>query len=345
MDNLTHTLVGAALGQAGLKRRTGLAMPALMIGANLPDIDVVCALFGEGLSGRRGWTHGPIGLLVLPALLAVALLLLDRWQARRGTRPPERLPVRPGQLLLLGYVGTLSHPLLDWMNSWGIRLLMPFSERWFYGDVLFIADPWIWLALGIGIWLSRRRERRGQAAHAGPVITALLAVILYSGAMALAGRAAEARVAQAFRAQGLGEPDAVLANPVFADPSRRAIIVRTGDRYGFGDFRWFPGARLTLDRALVPANRGHPAVAQAARQDEAVADFLYWSRYPFATIRSTPDGTRVTLGDARFGDRPDAGPFTVTATVPGGAGRPARPGGAADTGIPNQSENGRRAHD
>ncbi|MDZ4139597.1 MAG: radical SAM protein [Erythrobacter sp.] len=37
MDNLTHSLVGAVLGQAGLKRTTGLAVPALIIGANLPD--------------------------------------------------------------------------------------------------------------------------------------------------------------------------------------------------------------------------------------------------------------------------------------------------------------------
>ena len=37
MDNLTHSLVGALIGQAGLKRKTGLAMPALIVGANLPD--------------------------------------------------------------------------------------------------------------------------------------------------------------------------------------------------------------------------------------------------------------------------------------------------------------------
>lgn len=39
LDNLTHSLVGALLGQTGLKRRTRLAMPALVIGANLPDVD------------------------------------------------------------------------------------------------------------------------------------------------------------------------------------------------------------------------------------------------------------------------------------------------------------------
>ena len=42
----------------------------------------------------------------------------------------------------------LTHPVLDWLNNYGIRLLMPFSPRWFYGDAVFIIDPWLWLALG-----------------------------------------------------------------------------------------------------------------------------------------------------------------------------------------------------
>ena len=31
MDNLTHSLVGAVLGQMGLKKKTGLAMPTLIL--------------------------------------------------------------------------------------------------------------------------------------------------------------------------------------------------------------------------------------------------------------------------------------------------------------------------
>ncbi len=44
MDNLTHSLVGALFGQMGLKRKTGLAMPTLIIAANIPDIDAVAVL-------------------------------------------------------------------------------------------------------------------------------------------------------------------------------------------------------------------------------------------------------------------------------------------------------------
>jgi hypothetical protein len=51
MDNLCHTLVGAALGEAGFKRRTRFASATLMIASNLPDIDVL-GLRDRHSSGR-----------------------------------------------------------------------------------------------------------------------------------------------------------------------------------------------------------------------------------------------------------------------------------------------------
>ena len=67
MDNLCHTLAGAALGEAGLKQRTAFGMATLMIASNLPDVDVaVFATDTLAMSFRRGWTHGVIGQLVLP---------------------------------------------------------------------------------------------------------------------------------------------------------------------------------------------------------------------------------------------------------------------------------------
>ena len=168
MDNLTHSLVGALIGQAGLKRRTGLAMPALIIGANLPDVDAACFLWLDGVQHvgfRRGITHGPIAWVLLPLILAGLLWGWDRWQAKRGKRPEGRLPVHFGWLYALAFIACLTHPALDWLNVYGIRLLEPFSHRWFYGDVLFIIDVWLWLGLGFATWLSLRREKRGGAWH------------------------------------------------------------------------------------------------------------------------------------------------------------------------------------
>jgi inner membrane protein len=191
LDNLAHSLAGAALGEAGLKKKTGLGMAALIIGANLPDIDVLGLLVNENLAWRRGWTHGPIAMLILPPLLAAALVLFDHAQGKRGTRPADRMPIHRGWLLALAYVGWFSHPLLDYMNTYGIRLLMPFSDRWFYGDVLFIIDLWIWIMLGLGVWLSRRRQRQGSAKAARPARLSLALSSVYILAMGLSNDAAE----------------------------------------------------------------------------------------------------------------------------------------------------------
>lgn len=322
MDNLAHTLVGAALGQAGLKRKTGLGMATLMIAANLPDLDALGLLFGHNLAWRRGWTHGPVALVLLPLVLALVMVAFDRWQARRGKRPEGRLPVRFGWLLGLGYIGILTHPLMDFLNTYGIRCLMPFSERWFYGDALFIIDIWLWLTLGLGVWWSRRRERQGLGRAARPAVAALALVAAYAGAMGAGSRIAEGVVARDVAAQGLGAPKRVVASPVPLDPLRRRIVYDMGESYGFGDLRLGPRARFTPEPGLTPTNMNHPLVAVAARQNRAFADFLYWSRLPFVEVRPADGGQEVILGDARYNRLPGDGRFTTSVIVPGPAAAP-----------------------
>lgn len=307
-------MAGAALGHAGLKKQTGLATATLVIAANLPDVDAISGVFERSLAWRRGWTHGPIGLAVLPLVLVLAMVAVDRWQAARGTRPRARAPVRAGWLLALAYIGILSHPLLDLLNTYGVRVLMPFSERWFYGDALFIVDVWLWIALALGVYLSRRRERRGELWTARPAIAAIVAVAAYAGAMAAASVAAERYVAREVVARGM-RPVAVLASPVPINPFRRRIVFHAGDAFGFGDLRWTPSPRLTLEGDLIPTNMAHPAIAAAAARDRRVADFLYWSRFPFADVREGGDVADVTIGDARYNRRPGDGFFIVRGTV------------------------------
>ena len=160
MDNLAHSLVGAWMAEAGLKRATPLATVTLVIGANLPDIDGLTMLAGSrdtSLLLRRGLTHGVLALAVLPWLLAGAVVLGDRYLRRR--RHPEKAPARFWPLLGLAYLSVLSHPLLDWMNTYGVRVLMPFDGRWFYGDALFIVDPWMWLLTAAAVVMADARAR------------------------------------------------------------------------------------------------------------------------------------------------------------------------------------------
>ena len=146
MDPLTHTLAGASLARTRFGR-VPLGTATLIIGANLPDVDAATYFLGQDLSlgFRRGWTHGVLAMAVLPAVLAWAMHRIDRIRCRR-TRAATPVPV--GRLVGLSYLAVLTHPALDWLNTYGIRLLMPFDGRWFYGDAVFIADPWLWLLLG-----------------------------------------------------------------------------------------------------------------------------------------------------------------------------------------------------
>ena len=78
MDPLTHTLVGANLASTPLGRKTRFAAAALMVGANLPDVDAILYFTGHSdlaLGFRRGWTHGVLALVVLPLVLTGVLLL------------------------------------------------------------------------------------------------------------------------------------------------------------------------------------------------------------------------------------------------------------------------------
>ena len=175
MEPLAHTLAGACMAESGLKRLSPLASSTLIIAANIPDVDGACYLHGADLAFafRRGWTHGVLAVALLPVALTAVMVAIDRLLSRRN---PERRPARPRALLGLAALGVLSHPFLDWLNNYGVRLLMPFSDRWFYGDTLFIVDPWLWLILGGAVMLAWTTHTRGivTAAALGCGTTAMM---------------------------------------------------------------------------------------------------------------------------------------------------------------------------
>jgi inner membrane protein len=165
MENFSHTLLGLSLAKAGLERVTPLATTALVISSNLPDIDNLTWLLGgtvSSLEQHRGFTHGFLGLGVLAAALTLVLTFLDRKFRLRSD--PFRRPLRPFRILLLSCVGGLCHTFMDFTNVYGVRLLAPFEQRWFYGDLVFVVDPWIWLILGSGVvWLTTTDAARAFA--------------------------------------------------------------------------------------------------------------------------------------------------------------------------------------
>ena len=299
MDNICHTLVGAALAQTGLKRRTGLGAATLMIGANFPDIDVLSVPFGRATEFRRGWTHGVLALVVLPFVLTAIMIAWDRY--KRRSAQADRAPVVPRQLLVLSAVSILTHPTLDWMNSYGMRWLMPFNGRWFYGDSLFIIDPWLLLVLGLGVWLSRRRERASRRDAWRPARVALAVAGGYVVTMLGLQNIAERVVRSDLAGSGwLSNTLMVAASP--ADPIRWTVYADDGARYWRGQVTLAPGVdrRLILDEVPIEKHADDPAAIAAARSEQG-RRFLDWARLPYYRVERGTGSTRVQIIDARYG--------------------------------------------
>jgi inner membrane protein len=313
MDNLCHTLAGAALGEAGLKRRTAMGTATLMIASNLPDIDVaVFATDTLAMSFRRGWTHGVLALAVLPAILAGVMVLWDRGRGRRDAARPR---VRVQGLLLLAYVGTWLHIFMDWLNSYGVRLLKPFSDRWFYGDALYIVDPILYVVFGAAIVLTRVAAKRGEAEPRRWARRGLAVAAVYALLMLASNWWAQIEVRGGLERAGR-EAARFMVTPVFGNPLRREVIVDVGERYEKG-FLWFdPLPHFRPAGYGVPTNFADPAVVQATAHSR-IQGFLMWSRFPFFVVERTAEGTRVFVNDYRYsGPGGRDGWATQSVTVP-----------------------------
>jgi inner membrane protein len=162
VDNLTHSLVGLAAAKAGLGRRSAYATFVCVAAANLPDGDVVAMAGGPAfyLQHHRGLTHSIVGVLALAVAFPLLFVAGERlWARLRGREPRASLK----WLLVCSLLLSASHPLLDWTNSYGVRPLLPWDGRWFYGDLLFIVDPWVWLTLGGACFLLAPARWRAAA--------------------------------------------------------------------------------------------------------------------------------------------------------------------------------------
>jgi inner membrane protein len=290
LDNLCHSLVGMALSRAGLNKRTALATSTLVIANNLPDIDVaVFATNTLAMSFRRGWTHGVLAQLTLPFALTGAMILYDRYRKK----PPGDV-VRPAQLLLLSFIGVYLHVFMDLMNSYGVRLLMPFSERWFYGDALYIVDPWLYLSLGLGWWLAKSNPR---PARIGVTIAAI-----YVAAMLMSNVLARREVASGLARAGRPADTRFMVTPVVVNPFQREVVVDMGDRYEKGNLWFDPMPHFRPAGFGMETGLGSADVRPMLQQPRAQA-FLKWSRFPF--VQQEPSGA-VWLNDYRYAN---AGPY------------------------------------
>ena len=138
-------------------------------GAVLVIVGLQIAIVNDLMVGPR-WLAPAIELALLIPLLFYAgdsVYARIRKQKRR---------VKFRGLLLASLIMVAAHVLMDWTNNYGVRPLLPWSGKWYYGDLVFIADPWIWLVVGGAAFLltSKRTWQKIFWAALALLLTALV---------------------------------------------------------------------------------------------------------------------------------------------------------------------------
>lgn len=163
MDNLAHTLVGAALGRAVGDPKLPRAALLGAVAANAPDwAEFLVTPSGavpvsppaNYLVYHRGITHSFLGAGLEIVALTVIVGLATAWWAR------TRGGTAPSWHWIASCVGisVLSHLYMDWQGSYGLRPLLPWSGRWDYADWVAIVDPFFWLVPLVALACGSRRH-------------------------------------------------------------------------------------------------------------------------------------------------------------------------------------------
>lgn len=310
MDNVTHSLTGLALAQAGLNRIAPGAALLLLLSANAPDIDIVALTQGafRYLEMHRGYTHS---LVALP-LLAGGCVLISALVLRR------KLPW--GRAYVLCCIGVASHLLLDWTNSYGIRMLLPFSSRWLHLDLSGLYDVCILVVLGFAVawpWFARLVSREiGEKPNTGRAVAsaALVFVVLFDlGRSLLHAKAVEQLQARLYDNAPAWQAAAL---PDSFSPLRWHGVVETAGSYL--SLSVGIGAPLDVEAARVFYKQPVTKELTKVKETEPFRYFLYFSRFPVWSQQPAPlqtgMGRRFDLTDLRFGT-PEAGSFHCIALM------------------------------
>ena len=311
MDQITHSATGLFLSRAGLDRLTPHAGAILILAANAPDIDVVSAAGGalNYLHYHRHLTHS-IALLPLMAVLPVAAVRLF-----------ARKPLRWPGAYLISLIGVASHLALDSTNIYGVRLLLPFSARWFHLDLTSVIDLWIWAAILLALAapaISRLvsaeigAQARGTAGRRF-AIAALAFLLLYNGGHALLHSRALA-ILDSRLYQGAA-PIRVGAFPEPLVPWHFRGLVETGEFFSLHEVDVLAGFDPNAGRILYKPEPS-PAI-EAARSTSAFRIFLDFSEYPYWRVQplgEPENAVSVEAMDLRFGSPAKPG-FVATAIL------------------------------
>ena len=278
MFNSTHTLVGLAIARTGLDRWLPYAIATAVIATNLPDIEIITGLASTPtyIEYHRGITHTFIGIPVLSLALALGIYVFSGnfWKT-----------------FLVALVVMATHPALDYANTYGLRPFLPFDGTWYYGDTLFIIDPYLDLMLLAGFLVGYRLSRIRRLS----AWVSILLTLAYIGIRIDLHAEARGQLASYTSTLPGFERSAVfprMANLRIWDgiieTNQEMIKVRIDTRHG-----------VDSELARMPKGTSSEIIGHAATAPSA-ATFIGFARFPVIRVEGTEFGYRVTFIDFRF---------------------------------------------
>jgi inner membrane protein len=279
MFNSTHTLVGLAIARTGAGRWAKYGTATAVIAANLPDIDIVTSFWGTAayLDHHRGITHSIVGIPFLALLLACAMYFFSG---------------NFGKTYAIALIAMATHPMLDFLNSYGYRPFLPWSAKWFYGDLLFIIDPYIDVALLVGILLGWKWPNWKKV---GAFISLGLAT-LYIGAKVQLHSMAINQVAPLISGHPEIKKWAAVPN---IDPRTWKFFVDSASEVGSFDVDTPPQPQIDAGWVILPHPPSTEMILRASHTRSAAA-LLRFARFPVTRVETLPSGYRVSFLDFAF---------------------------------------------
>ena len=334
MDTVTHGLTGWLVARALPDKWKGehpkIATAVVAVGSVLPDADHAASLLGSEMYLRlhRGLSHSLLGITVSSLVMALLFARFGKWKDAK-------------RLFLLALVGQASHVVLDLLNAYGTQVLQPFSDARLSLDLLFVVDLLFSGIVIAGIALSRGgRGGRARVAMASLAIYVGVAALLHGRAVDLVRDAAVRSGVRVVTASALPQLPSVtlpsmdrlgFATPAAASPEEmdlpgsRAPVEKRTVPFPAGPLSWngFVDDGRTFLRAEVGPLTGTlewkqrelrgPDVPEvrAVRGLADVETYLWFARFPAASVASNQGRTEVTFYDMRFSGMPGRRPFLL----------------------------------
>ncbi|EHQ90076.1 metal-dependent hydrolase [Desulfosporosinus youngiae] len=287
LDPITHGLIGIALSTLS-GHTMQLNDPVFLgctLGAMLPDLDIIFHVKGRlnYLLNHRGASHSLIALTASALGLGSALYLIfptASWWS----------------VILWTLIGTMSHGIMDLLNSYGAELLWPFSRKKITVDMIMLTDPVVFGSLLVSFMIALIKPELANISSQ----TALLLSALYLAYRHLGRIKTRDRLMDIYH---LNDEEQVRVIPAMYHPFTWNFILFEEDYVRFGIIR---DQEPSICRVLPKFKGDNPSVANAlagnlaeifsqftpychiiahaSETDECIVEFLdlrYWAKGNF----------------------------------------------------------------